>query len=69
MAIMLGDLHAALLAAGVPDETARKAAAEVAQFRDDIGDLKSTLRLHTWILSANTAGIALLIGLALRHTS
>lgn len=32
--------------------------------------IKSTLRLHTWILSVNTAGIALLVGLALRgHTS
>jgi len=68
MAIMLGQLHAALVAAGVPDETARKAAEEVAEFRNDIADLKSTLRLHTWILSSNTAGVLILLGLALRHT-
>jgi len=68
MAIMLGQLHAALLAAGVSDEKARQAAEEVAEFRNDIADLKSTLRLHTWILSSNTAGVLILLGLALRHT-
>jgi hypothetical protein len=57
MAIMLGQLHAALIAAGVPDDAARSAATEVAEFRNDIADLKSTLRLHTWILSTNTAGL------------
>jgi hypothetical protein len=66
MAIMLGQLHAALIAAGVPDDAARGAATEVAEFRNDISDLKSTLRLHTWILTTNTAGILVLIGLALR---
>jgi hypothetical protein len=66
MAIMLGQLHAALIAAGVPEDKARQAAEEVAEFRNDIADLKSTLRLHTWILSANTAGIVILLGLALR---
>ena len=55
MAIMLSDLHEALLAAGVPDEKARKAAEEVAQYRDDIADIKSTLRLHTWMLSVLSA--------------
>ena len=59
--MMLAELHEA------PDDKALKAAEEVAQFRDDIADLKSTPRLHTWILSANTAGIMLLIGLALQH--
>jgi len=37
-----------------------------ADFRNDIADLKSTLRLHTWILSTNTAGILIVLGLALR---
>jgi len=36
---------------------------KVAEFRNDIADLKSTLRLHTWILSANTGGILILLGL------
>ncbi len=48
MSLMLSELHSALIAAGV------------AQFRDDINDLKSTL-------SANSAGLAILIGLAIRH--
>jgi len=32
----------------------------------DIADLKSTLRLHTWILSANSAGILILLGIGVR---
>lgn len=58
-----------MTASSAPDDKAREAAKEVAEFKDDIADLKSTLRLHTWILSANTAGILVLLGFALRGTS
>jgi hypothetical protein len=64
--MMMGELYDALRAGNVPEDKARAAAVEVAEFKNDISDLKSTLRLHTWILSANTAGILVLIGLALR---
>jgi hypothetical protein len=35
----------------------------------EIRDIKSTLRLHTWVLTANSAGILALLGLALRGHS
>jgi hypothetical protein len=63
MAVMMSKLYDALRAADVPDDKARAAAEEAAE----IQDVKSTLRLHTWILTANTAGILLLIGLALHR--
>jgi hypothetical protein len=31
-----------------------------------MAEIRSTLRLHTWILSTNTAGILAIIGLLLR---
>jgi hypothetical protein len=55
MPIMLEKLYDALRAANVPDEKARAAAVEVAEFKESISEIKSTLRLHTWILSFNTA--------------
>jgi hypothetical protein len=33
----------------------------------DIAEIKSTLRLHTWILSVNTAGIVAIIGKLFIH--
>ena len=52
MPIMLEKLYDALRAADVPDDKARAAAVEVAEFKDAIADIKSTLRLHTWMLSS-----------------
>jgi hypothetical protein len=63
MTIMMSKLYDALRAADVPDDKARAAAEEAAE----IQDVKSTLHLHTWILTANTAGILTLIGLALHR--
>jgi hypothetical protein len=64
---MLEKLYDALRAADIPDEKARAAAVEVAEFRDSISKIESTLRLHTWILSLNTAGIVGIIGLLERQ--
>jgi hypothetical protein len=33
-----------------------------AEFKDAIAEIKSTLRLPTWMLSLNTGGIALILG-------
>jgi hypothetical protein len=63
MAIMLSNLYDALRAANVPDDKARAAAVEVAEFREAISEIKSTLRLHTWILSINSVGMLALIGM------
>jgi hypothetical protein len=59
MPMMLESLYDALRAA-----KARAAAREVAEFKDSIGEIKSTQRLHTWILTFNTAMLAALIGKA-----
>ena len=64
MPIMLEKLYDALRAADVPDDKARAAAVEVAEFQSAIAEIKSTLRLHTWILSINTAMIMALVGKA-----
>ena len=55
MPIMLEKLYDALRAANIDDAKARAAAVEVAEFKESIADIRSTLRLHTWILSVNTA--------------
>jgi len=62
MPIMLEKLYDALRETGIPDEKARAAAVEVAEFKDTIAEIKSTLRLQTWILGLNTAGIAIILG-------
>ena len=64
MTIMLEKLYDALRAGNVPDDKARAAAVEAAEFHNTVADLQSTLRLHTWILSINTAMIVALIGKA-----
>jgi hypothetical protein len=48
--------------ANVPYEQAIAAAEEVTEFKDTIAEIKSTLRLHTWILTFNTAMIIALVG-------
>ena len=73
MAIMMGKLYSALRAGNVPENEAREAAEEAAEFKnslgdlrmefkDSIGDVKSTLRLHGWILTFNTAMIVAVVG-------
>lgn len=62
MAVMMGKLYGALRAANVPDEQAMAAADEVAEFKEAIGEIKSTQRLHTWILTFNTAMMIAMVG-------
>jgi hypothetical protein len=52
---MMGKLHEALVPAGVDQARAREAAEEVATHEASISDLRSAQKLHTWILSFNTA--------------
>lgn len=54
MAVMLGKLHAALIAAGVEPDTAREAAEEVAAYDRDIADLKADVKLLKWMVGTNT---------------
>jgi hypothetical protein len=64
MPIMLEKLYDALRAADIPDDKARAAAVEVAEFKDSIAEIRATMRLHTWILTFNTAMLAALLGKA-----
>jgi hypothetical protein len=64
MPVMLESLYDALRAANVPDDKARAAAREVAEFKESIHEIKSTQRLHTWILTFNTAMLVALVGKA-----
>jgi hypothetical protein len=63
MAIMLSKLYDALRAANVPDDKAREAATEVAEFRANIAEIKSDIRLLKWIATVNSAGILAMIGM------
>ena len=62
MPLMMEKLYDALRAANVPDDKARAAAVEIAEFDRTLADIRSTLRLHTWILSINTAAILAILG-------
>ena len=68
MALMMEKLYDALRAADVPDDKARAAAIEAAEFDRAMADIRSTLRLHTWILSINTAAILAILGRLLSHS-
>lgn len=68
MALMQEKLYDALRAANVPDDKARAAAIEAAEFDRALTDIRSTLRLHTWILSINTAAILAILGRLLAHS-
>lgn len=61
MAIMMGRLYAALRAGDVPEPAAREAAEEVAGFENRLSDVTATQRLHTWILTFNTAMLVALV--------
>ena len=64
MAIMMSKLFAALREAGAPEDKAREAAEEAAEFDNRITDIKATMKLHTWVLSFNTAMLVALVGKA-----
>jgi hypothetical protein len=62
MAIMMAELYAALREAGASDDKAAKAAQEAAAYENRLARIESTQRLHTWILSTNTAALLAITG-------
>ena len=52
MPVMLEKLYDALKAANVPDDKARAAAVEVAEFKDAIGEIKSCDDSMRWVFAA-----------------
>ena len=53
MALRMGALYDALLAAHVPEEQARKAAEEVADYNQRIGNIEKDLGLLKWMVGTN----------------
>lgn len=62
MAVMMAKLYDALIAGGTPPEKAIAAAEESASYETRFADVQSTLRLHSWILTFNTAMLLALVG-------
>lgn len=59
MALMMASLYDALKAANVDDDKARKAAEEVAGYESQLADLRSSIKLQTWMLTFSIAlGVA-----------
>jgi hypothetical protein len=59
---MMGKLHAALISAGVEPNVAREAAEEVAAYEREFTEIKSTLKLHSWMLATIIVLMLALIG-------
>jgi len=53
MSLMAGNLYDALKNAGADDEKAMKAAQEAANYDNQLGELKSEIKLMKWMLSFN----------------
>jgi hypothetical protein len=53
MALMLGKLHDALIAANVPPDKAREAAEEVAGFENRLANIETKLSVLTWMAGTN----------------
>jgi hypothetical protein len=63
MALRMGALYDALKQVpGLPEEAAREAAEEVAQYESSMAEIRSSLRLGTWMLSAVIALVLVNLG-------
>jgi hypothetical protein len=62
MALMLGALRDALVAAGAPDDKAQKAAEEVAGFENRLAKLEADMSLLKWMVGANIAVSLIILG-------
>ena len=77
MAVMMGNLYAALVKAGAGEDEAKKAAEEVADFESRVTGLEGRIALLdakvdanftqlSWMLGVNMALTLLIVGLVLR---
>ncbi len=55
MTTMLSELHDALIAAGAPEDKARKAAEAIANYDDRFNRVESQLMLLRWMVGFNLA--------------
>jgi len=61
MSLMLSKTYAALIAAGAPEEKAREAAEELANYDNRFNKLESDIVVVKWMLGVLIAGVASLI--------
>ena len=66
MAVMMGNLYSALKQAGADEESARKAADEIAGYENRFAKLDSDVALLKWMVGVNVGLSLLLVGLVLR---
>ena len=55
MVTMIKEVYDAFRAANVPDQQAAAAAEAIAGYENRFAHIESTQRLHSWMLSVNTA--------------
>jgi len=67
MTTMVTELYDALLAAGAPEEKARKAAEVVADYDREFAQIKSDLLMLKWAQAATFAMTVLIFGKLLVH--
>ena len=61
MAMMMGNLYAALREGGTSDDQARKAAEEVADYTKQLSDIRSDLSLEKGLLGVVVTGVMALL--------
>ncbi|MDQ4134622.1 MAG: integrase [Pseudomonadota bacterium] len=66
MAVMMGNLYSALKQAGADEESARKAAEEIAGYENRFAKLESDVALLKWMVGFVIGLCLLIVGLVLR---
>jgi hypothetical protein len=67
MPLMLAKLYDALRAANVPDDKARDAAVEGAQYENRAAKIETDLALLKWMVGSNVAITLIVLAFVLRH--
>jgi hypothetical protein len=62
MAIMISEVYDAFLAAGAPEDKARKAAETLAGFENRFAKIETDLAVVKWMLTINTAMVSVVLG-------
>jgi len=67
--LMIPEVYDAFKDAGASEEKARAAAVAMASYENQFAEVRSTLKLHSWILTTNTALLIALLFLLLNLLS
>ena len=66
MALMMGKLYDALRSGSIPDEKAREAAEEVAEYEPRLSGVEARLSVLTWMVGTNLVLTVGVLGVLLR---